>query len=128
MRSTRPLAVMFSLLALTLPAAASIPHCSAKGAMAKVNASWYGVPFHGRTMANGKKYNMNDATTVAHKSLPFGTKVRLRNPVSGVVIVAVVRDRGPYIAGRTFDLSKAGAQRLGTIGSGVARLESCIQR
>ncbi len=86
-------------------------------------ASWYGQPFHGRTMANGRRYNMHDPHVVAHKSLPFGTKVKFTNPKTGESIVAVVQDRGPYIHGREFDLSYEAARRLGTTKVGVARLQ-----
>ncbi len=105
---------------------ASIPRCADGTTMTR--ASWYGKPFHGRTMANMVEYDMNDEKTVAHKTLPFRTEVRFRNPKNGKVLVAEVRDRGPYIAGRSFDLSWAGARVLGTTKSGVASLVTCIVR
>ncbi len=78
-------------------------------------ASWYGPGFHGRPMANGKPYNMR-ALTVAHRTLPLGTMVRIRNHSNGKEVVAKVTDRGPYIPGRIVDLSKGVADRLGIDG------------
>ncbi len=81
--------------------------------------SWYGRPFHGRTMANGEKYNMHSPDTAAHKTLPFGTKVKATN-LNGQSTNLVIKDRGPYILGREFDLSYAAAKKLGLIKDGVA--------
>lgn len=105
---------------------ASIPRCADGTTMTR--ASWYGKPFHGRTMANGNKYNMYDVETVAHKTLPFGTKVRFRNPTTGSMLVAVVRDRGPFIPGRVFDVSLGASDKLGMTKRGVASLVTCIVR
>jgi len=88
--------------------------------------SWYGDFFHGKMMANGKPFNMNDQKTVAHKRLPFGTKVLFRNPRNGKRIEAIVRDRGPYIKGREFDLSYAAAKKLGIAEQGVVRVKFTI--
>lgn len=87
-----------------------------------VTASWYGPGFHGNQMANGETFNMNDKTIVAHKELEFGTKVTLLNPDNGKTLTVEVKDRGPFIDGRDFDLSKAAARVLGTIEQGVATL------
>jgi rare lipoprotein A len=86
-------------------------------------ASWYGVPFHGRQMANGDIFDMHDHSTVAHKTLPLGTKVRIRNPKNNAEIKVVVRDRGPYVGKREFDLSMAGAEKLGIKERGVDWIE-----
>lgn len=86
------------------------------------HASWYGPGFHGNTMANGKRFDMHDPTTVAHKSYRFGTRLRIKNIKNGRIITAVVRDRGPYIAGRCLDLSRAGAAKLGFLNAGSARV------
>ncbi len=86
-------------------------------------ASWYGPGFHGRTMANGQAFDMYDENVVAHKKLPFGTKVEIINPRTNSVLEAVVKDRGPYIHGRDFDLSYAGAQKLGMVDKGVEQLK-----
>lgn len=84
-------------------------------------ASWYGPKFFGRTLADGKKY-ARGAVFVAHKSLPFGTRLRIINLRKRRAIVAVVEDRGPYIPGRSLDLSYEAAKRLGVIQRGVIRV------
>jgi rare lipoprotein A len=81
-------------------------------------ASWYGNEFHGRRTASGEIFNQWDFT-VAHRRLPFGTFVLIRR--GDRAIVAKVTDRGPFVAGREFDLSRACAEALGF--SGVARIE-----
>lgn len=86
-------------------------------------SSWYGPGFHSRLMANGEVFNMNDPTVVAHKNLPFGTEVHLRNPENGRQLTVTVKDRGPFIDGREFDLSAAGADKLGFKEKGVTPLE-----
>ena len=83
-------------------------------AMAKQcgNASWYGPGFHGRTTANGEKFNQN-AMTAAHKRLPFGAKIKVTNQLNGKSLTLRVNDRGPFAKGRILDASKAAAQKLG---------------
>ena len=90
-----------------------------------VVASWYGEKYHGRVMADGTPFDMH-AKTIAHKELPFGTTVELRNPETGQVEKAIVTDRGPYIAGRDVDLSYALAERLSLLKKGVGKLEMKI--
>lgn len=80
-------------------------------------ASWYGPGFHGRQTANGERFNTNDLTA-AHKTLPFGTKVKVTNNKTGKSVVVRINDRGPYAKDRVIDLSKASAQAIGI--SGVA--------
>ena len=82
-------------------------------------ASWYGKKFHGRRTASGEVYDMN-ALTAAHRTLPFGTAVRVENQDSGRSVNVVVNDRGPFVKGRVIDLSYAAARRVGLVGSGVA--------
>lgn len=84
------------------------------------SASWYGPGFHGRKMANGQPFNQNNPVHLAHKSLPFGTELKVTNLQNGRSIIARVTDRGPYIKGRCVDLSKAGAERLGFLSRGHA--------
>jgi rare lipoprotein A len=74
-------------------------------------ASWYGPRFHGRRTANGEIYNMH-AMTAAHKTLPFGTRVRVTSLVNGKEVIVRINDRGPFIKGRIIDLSKAAAQAI----------------
>lgn len=90
-------------------------------------AMWYGKAFHGRKMANGKKFNMFDSTLVAHRTLPLGTKIKVVNMKTGISIDAVVSDRGPYSKNKKtkkylaeIDLSYAGAKILGIDKAGIA--------
>ncbi|MEO0808797.1 MAG: septal ring lytic transglycosylase RlpA family protein [Cyanobacteria bacterium J06643_4] len=89
------------------------------------DASWYGPYFHGRATANGETYNQNDLT-VAHKSLPFGTQLKVRNLTNDKTVVVRVNDRGPYVGDRILDLSKAAADCLGSDQSGVVPVEATI--
>ncbi|MFH1489425.1 MAG: septal ring lytic transglycosylase RlpA family protein [Pseudomonadota bacterium] len=87
-----------------------------------VTASWYGENHHGRPMANGQIYNMY-ADTIAHKELPFGTRIGLENPLTGETVKAVVTDRGPYVEGRDIDVSYGLARKLSLIEKGVVNLK-----
>lgn len=88
----------------------------------EVVASWYGEDYHGRAMANGDIYDMY-ANTIAHKDLPLGTRVELKNPRTGQTALAVITDRGPYIEGRDIDLSYGLASQLSLVENGVDTLE-----
>ncbi len=83
--------------------------------------SYYGKKFHGKLTASGEPFDMNDMTC-AHKTLKFGTKVEFTNPKNGKKVVVTVNDRGPYIKGRKFDLSKAAFNKIANINKGVAKL------
>ncbi len=85
------------------------------------NASYYGPGFHGRKSANGTTYNMYKFTC-AHKTLPFGTKLKVTNLKNGKTTVVEVTDRGPYAKGRIIDLSKVAAAQIDMVKSGVARV------
>ncbi|MEO1731477.1 MAG: septal ring lytic transglycosylase RlpA family protein [Pseudomonadota bacterium] len=85
-------------------------------------ASYYGKRFHGRLTANGERFDMN-AMTAAHKTLPFGTRVRVTNPRNGHTVTVRINDRGPYIRGREIDLSRAAAAKIGIIQRGHARVQ-----
>lgn len=85
-------------------------------------ASWYGPGFHGKKTANGEIYNQN-AMTAAHKTLPLGSVVEVRNLDNGKKITVRINDRGPFIDGRIIDLSKKGAERIGMIESGIAKVK-----
>lgn len=82
-------------------------------------ASWYGPGFHGNRSASGERFNQN-ALTAAHRSLPFGTQVRVTNVRNGRSVVVRINDRGPHIRGRIIDLSAAAARIVGVMQSGVA--------
>jgi rare lipoprotein A len=81
-------------------------------------ASWYGPRFNGRRTASGERYNMHELTA-AHKTLPFGTLVRVRSLVNGKEVDVRITDRGPFSRGRVIDLSRAAAEALGMLGLGV---------
>ena len=87
----------------------------------EVTASWYGAEHHNKITASGQRFNMYK-NTLAHKSLPFGTKVRLVNPENGKTAEGVVNDRGPYIRGRDVDTSYALAKKLGFVKKGITKL------
>lgn len=91
------------------------------GERLEVVASWYGKEYHGRPMANGKTYNMY-ASTIAHRTLPFGTSVELTNPETGQIVRAVVTDRGPFVDGRDVDLSYGIAKKLSMVEKGVGKV------
>ena len=122
MNVARSMALAVALL--TAPALTQAPLFSAEAFAERSkaragNASYYGTRFHGRRTANGERFNMN-AMTAAHKSLPFGTKVRVTNKRNGKSVVVRINDRGPYAHGRVIDLSKAAASRIGMLHSGTA--------
>ena len=85
-------------------------------------ASWYGPGFNGRRSANGERYNQNNLTA-AHRSLPFGTKVKVTNVRTGRSVVVRITDRGPHVRGRIIDLSAAAARIVGVMQSGVAPVQ-----
>jgi rare lipoprotein A len=84
-------------------------------------ASWYGKPYHGRATASGEIYDM-DKISAAHRTLPFETRVRVHNLDNGKTVEVRINDRGPFIAGRVIDLSRAAAASIGMIGPGLARV------
>jgi rare lipoprotein A len=88
------------------------------------NASWYGSPFHGRRASNGEIYDMNKMTA-AHRTMAFGTVVKVTNLTNGKTAVVRITDRGPFIENRIIDLSMAAAKSIESIGPGVVpvRLE-----
>lgn len=81
-------------------------------------ASWYGAQFHGRATASGEAYDKY-ALTAAHKTLPFGTIVRVRSVKLGREVDVRINDRGPFVPGRVIDVSQAAAEALGLVGAGV---------
>ena len=87
-----------------------------------MKASWYGPGFHGRKTASGEVYDQN-SFTAAHKSLKFGTLLKITNLKNNKSVVIRINDRGPYIHGRDLDLSKAAASELGMVRKGVAKFK-----
>ncbi len=84
-------------------------------------ASWYGKRYHGRTTASGVRFDMN-AMTAAHRTLPFGTRVRVTNLANRRSVVVTINDRGPFAGGRIIDLSRRAAEALGMVRAGVVRV------
>jgi len=82
-------------------------------------ASWYGPGFQGKVTASGERFDMN-ALTAAHRTLPFGTRLRVRNLRNGREVVVRVNDRGPHIGNRIIDVSKAAAAALDLLQAGEA--------
>lgn len=85
-------------------------------------ASYYGRRFHGRRTANGERFDMHELTA-AHRTLPFGSRVRVTNPRTGASVVVRINDRGPFTRGRTIDLSRAAAEEIGLIRRGHGNVE-----
>lgn len=84
-------------------------------------ASWYGERFQGRRTASGDRFDMNQRTA-AHRTLPFGTRVRVHNLDNGREVVVRINDRGPFLPGRVIDLSRAAASAIGIVQAGTARV------
>jgi len=84
-------------------------------------ASWYGPGFHGKKTASGQRFNEN-AMTAAHKTLPFGTVVKVTDQRTGKSVKVTINDRGPFHKGRVIDLSEAAAAKLGTKANGVGKV------
>ena len=85
-------------------------------------ASWYGSAFQGRRTASGERFDMNQLTA-AHKTLPLGTVVQVRNPLNGKTVDVTINDRGPFIKGRVIDLSYRAALALGIVQAGRLPVE-----
>ncbi len=89
--------------------------------VAEGNASYYANRFHGRRTASGENFNQRNYTA-AHRSLPFGTRVRVTNLANGRHVVVKVNDRGPHKRNRIIDISQAAADDLGLTGNGVGHV------
>ena len=85
-------------------------------------ASYYGDRFNGRRTASGERFDMHELTA-AHRTLEFGTRVLVTNKINGRSVEVTINDRGPYVHGRSIDLSKEAARELGMLGRGVAPVE-----
>ncbi len=84
-------------------------------------ASYYAASLHGRRTASGERYDRH-ALTAAHRTLPFGTRLRVTNQRNGRTVIVRVNDRGPFHRSRVIDLSGAAADALGMRGAGTARI------
>ncbi len=108
-----------SPLALAL---ALLPITQAQALTTEGMASYYGDRFNGRRTASGERFDMHELTA-AHRTLEFGTRVLVTNKVNGRSVEVTINDRGPYIKGRSIDLSKGAARELGMLSRGVAPVE-----
>ena len=88
-------------------------------------ASYYSYEFGGRKTANGEIFNPAELTA-AHKTLPFGTKVKVTNVDNGKSVIVRINDRGPFIKGRSIDLSYAAAEKIEMVEKGVAEVEIVV--
>ena len=89
-------------------------------------ASWYGPGFHGRKTASGERFDTYDLTA-AHKTLPFGTLLKVTNLENNLFTVVRINDRGPYVRGRIIDLSKAAKEEIRMGGTAQVRIEMVTQ-
>jgi rare lipoprotein A len=90
-------------------------------------ASFYADKFQGRTTASGEKFKQ-EKLTAAHRTLPFGTKVKVVNLANGRSVKVTINDRGPFAPGRIIDVSKKAARKLGMVDAGVASIEIKYKR
>ncbi|ATL46643.1 septal ring lytic transglycosylase RlpA family lipoprotein [Chitinophaga caeni] len=96
--------------------------CSSSKVIEKGKASYYADKFEGRKTASGATFKQRKLTA-AHKTLPFGTVVKVKNLDNGKTVKVTINDRGPFVAGRIVDLSKKAAKKLGMVRSGVAKVQ-----
>lgn len=92
-----------------------------KGRLVRVSYYGAGDGFKGKTTASGKTFNP-ERMTAAHRTLPFGTHVRITNQENGKSVTVEITDRGPYVKGREYDISYAAARKLGIIDDGKAQV------
>lgn len=112
-------AIVLTLCLWLLVGCGSQPMVAVPGSTDQGEASWYSDAYQGAATASGERYR-KAALTAAHRSLPFGTRVRVTHLENRRQVVVRVNDRGPFVRGRIIDLSRAAAERLGMIRSGVA--------
>ena len=109
----------------TAPATPGTPGTPAAMAAESGKVAWYGNKFAGRKTASGERFNP-EAMTMAHKTLPFGTRVKVTNPKNGKSVTLRVNDRGPTQADRVGDVSLAAARKLGMVKAGVIDAELTV--
>jgi rare lipoprotein A len=112
-----PIIEAMKSLALALAIAAAAPAFALEQGL----ASWYGGKFQGRVTSSGEVFDTN-LLTAAHKTLPFGTLVKVTNLDNGRCTVVKINDRGPFVEGRIIDLSRAAAEQIDMVGTGTARV------
>ncbi len=122
MRLLRTMILLISLTALAACAGSTRDPAEVGGVTSQETglASYYGHQYHGRTTANGETYDEN-AMTAAHRTLPFGTRVRVTNLENGKEVLLRINDRGPFVEGRIIDVSWRAAQDLDFVREGVVK-------
>jgi rare lipoprotein A len=113
-------AILFAGCAPTLTMSGSSSSTTSFGPREGV-ASYYGKEFNGRKTASGQRYS-NSKFTAAHRTLPFGTMLKVTNLSNGKSVTVRVNDRGPFKKGRIIDLSYAAARAIGIVGAGTGRV------
>lgn len=113
----------FLLFALLIAASS----CHRKGVAGRSGtetgyASYYAESYNGKATANGETFR-SSRLTAAHKKLPFGTRVKVTNLTNGKTVKVRINDRGPFVAGRIIDLTKAAAKKLDMVAAGVVKVE-----
>jgi len=120
--ASAPAAASVSTPAAALPSTTGV---AADSGVESGKIAWYGRKFAGRKTASGERYNP-EALTMAHKTLPFGTRVKVTNPKNGKSVTLRVNDRGPTQADRVGDVSLAAARQLGMLKPGVIDAELTV--
>ena len=118
-----PIPASTEVTAPQLPAEA--PSSPQETSLGRGSASYYAAKFHGRRTASGEAFD-NNAMTAAHRTLPFGSLVRVTNPATGASVMVRINDRGPFTKGREIDVSRAAAEELGLIARGHATVELAL--
>jgi len=104
---------------------APAPSAPQEAVLGRGSASYYAAKFDGRRTASGERFD-NGAMTAAHRTLPFGTLVRVTNLANGRSVVVRINDRGPFSAGRMIDVSRAAASELGLVARGHGMVELAV--
>jgi rare lipoprotein A len=104
------------------PLVAKIPSSSRPSYVETGLASWYGPGFHGKTTASGEIFNQ-DKFTAAHRTLPWGSRVKVTNLANGKSVIVQINDRGPAVKSRIIDVSRAAARALGMVGAGTTPVQ-----
>lgn len=118
--------LMFFILTVC-SCASSSPEFGMRGYTEEGKASYYSPKLQGRKMANGDPYRKGKLTA-AHKTLPFGTKVKVTNLQTNKAVKVKITDRGPFVKGRIVDLSEAAAKKIGSVQAGVVPVKVKVVR
>jgi rare lipoprotein A len=116
-----PKPIIFAVKTIICALLVVLASCASAEAGLHGFASWYGGKFHGRMTSSGETFDTNELTA-AHRTLPFGTMVKVTNLANGKSVVVKINDRGPFVDGRIIDLSRAAASELDMLGMGVAEV------